>query len=113
MNSPLFSLLGEAEGYGVSFKLENNRVFVKVPKQLPSDFMQELRNRKTEIHDFLQKKQRRIEADNWALNEWRKTSLPAWRRILKESIEAQDKHRENYARWMLREVLEDEEYREP
>ena len=38
--------------------------------------------------------------------------LDGIRRILKESIEVKDTKREEYARWMLREILEDLEYRE-
>lgn len=40
------------------------------------------------------------------LDGWRRLSIPAWRRILIESGNGGDKHRENYARWMLTEVLE-------
>jgi hypothetical protein len=39
------------------------------------------------------------------LEEWRRINIPAWQRILRESIEAGDKSREKYARWMLTEVL--------
>ncbi len=46
------------------------------------------------------------------LDEWRKTAIPAWRRILVESISQRDTKREEYARKMLQEVLKDPEYRE-
>ncbi|MDP2730590.1 MAG: hypothetical protein Q8O55_08900 [Dehalococcoidales bacterium] len=39
--------------------------------------------------------------------EWRKSAIPEWRRILDESIEQKNKVRETYARWMLKVVLED------
>ena len=42
----------------------------------------------------------------WLLEEWRRTAIPAWRRILQESIQSGDNKREVYARWMLNEVLE-------
>ena len=48
----------------------------------------------------------------WMLEEWRRISIPDWRRILHESIESKDKQREDYARWMLREVLQDQDYKE-
>ena len=47
------------------------------------------------------------------LREWRRVSIPRWRDILQESIERGDASREEYARWMLREVLLDPEYEEP
>ena len=50
--------------------------------------------------------------NNWLLEEWRKTAIPTWRRILKESIDSGDTGREKYARWMLTDMLDDPEYRE-
>ena len=46
----------------------------------------------------------------WMLWEWRRVSIPEWRRILRECIESRDGRREEYARWMLREVLLDPDY---
>ena len=48
----------------------------------------------------------------WALWEWRRISIPEWRDILKTSVEQRDRKREEYARWMLSEVLLDPEYDE-
>ena len=48
----------------------------------------------------------------WMLWEWRRVSIPQWRDVLNESIEKPDKKREEYARWMLRDVLLDPEYGE-
>lgn len=45
------------------------------------------------------------------MEEWRRISIPAWRRILKESIQEGNKRREKYARWMLKEVLKDKDYK--
>lgn len=41
------------------------------------------------------------------LKEWHRVSVPQWQCILQESIDSGCKIREEYARWMLREVLED------
>jgi hypothetical protein len=49
----------------------------------------------------------------WMLWEWRRVSIPEWRRILHESIAKQDRRATDYARWMLREVLLDPGYQEP
>ena len=48
----------------------------------------------------------------WMLWEWRRVSIPEWRRILQESIDKEDTRREEYARWMLRDILLDPEYQE-
>lgn len=44
--------------------------------------------------------------------EWRRISIPEWRRILRESIAVGDQGREEYARWMLRDILLDPDYEE-
>ena len=49
----------------------------------------------------------------WALWEWRRVSIPKWQGILDESIHNTDRQREEYARWMLREVLLDPYYEQP
>ena len=49
----------------------------------------------------------------WMLWEWRRVSIPDWRGILGEAIESEDEKREEYARWMLRDILLDPEYKEP
>jgi hypothetical protein len=49
----------------------------------------------------------------WMLWEWRRVSLPEWRRILREGVDHGDRRREEYARWMLREILLDPDYEEP
>jgi hypothetical protein len=49
----------------------------------------------------------------WMLWEWRRISLPQWRRILQKSIEQGNLQGEEYARWMLRDILLDPEYQEP
>ena len=49
----------------------------------------------------------------WVLWEWRRVSIPEWRRILEQSIDDVDPFRERYARWMLGDILLDPEYEEP
>jgi hypothetical protein len=41
------------------------------------------------------------------LEEWRRACTPEWHRILQESVDQGDRRREEYARWMLREILDD------
>ena len=48
----------------------------------------------------------------WMLWEWRRVSIPEWRRILQEGVEKVDTERKEYARWMLREILLDPDYQE-
>ena len=45
--------------------------------------------------------------------EWRRVSIPEWRRMPRESVEQGDYRGEEYARWMLREILLDQDYEEP
>ena len=44
--------------------------------------------------------------------EWRRASIPEWRRILRESVDSGDSRREEDARWMLWEILLDPDYEE-
>jgi hypothetical protein len=46
------------------------------------------------------------------LEGWRRVSIPEWQRILQESIAGGDKRREEYARWMLKEILQDRDDKE-
>jgi len=48
---------------------------------------------------------------DFMLTEWRRVSIPTWQRILQESITTNNKSREEYARWMLKDVLEDPDYK--
>ena len=48
----------------------------------------------------------------WMLWEWRRVSIPLWRNILEESVFEGDIKREDYARWMLLEILLDPDYEE-
>ena len=41
----------------------------------------------------------------WILQEWRRTSIPQWQRILLEAEAKDDSKRAAYAKWMLDEVL--------
>ena len=53
-----------------------------------------------------------LQADPF-LEEWFRVSIPDWRRILLESIGNGDNGRAEYARWMLRDILQDPDYEEP
>jgi hypothetical protein len=46
------------------------------------------------------------------LEKWRRVSIPQWQRILQESVHQGDSRREEYARWMLEEILVDPDYTE-
>ncbi len=48
----------------------------------------------------------------WILWEWRRSSIPKWQDALNEAIRNGDKAREDYARWMLKDVLLDPDYLE-
>ena len=48
----------------------------------------------------------------WMLWEWRRVSIPEWQRILKQSLELGNIQSEEYARWMLRDILLDPGYPE-
>lgn len=49
----------------------------------------------------------------WPLWQWRRECIPEWQKKLETSIEIGDREGEEYARWMLREILLDPEYPDP
>ncbi len=105
-------LFEKCRSMGATFILtDNERIKVKAPSPLPDEVMDKLREAKPQLLHEIQIQGIR-EHENWILEEWRRLSIPHWRRILKASIETENKKREEYARWMLREILQDEEYRE-
>jgi hypothetical protein len=104
-------LINEAKKQGANFIPENNRLFLQASNPLPDTLVAELKNHKTEIKQYLIQ-EKTIREDNWLEEEWVRINIPCWRRILRESIEGNDKRRELYARRMLREVLEDPDYKE-
>lgn len=104
-------LLERCRTLGATLTPLRDRLRIHAPQPLPDDVVTDLREAKAQVLTEL-KWQLAKEAKYWFLEEWRKSSLPEWRRILKESIEVRNTKREAYARWMLREILEDPEYRE-
>ena len=102
------ALVDEAQALGARFTLDGERVKVAAQVPLPAPLLEKLREHKSEVLSLL-----REGFEPWALREWRRMSTPEWRRILQESIEKNVSKREEYARWMLREVLLDPQYEEP
>lgn len=103
-------LLDEAQALGARFTLNGERVTISGPAPLPTRLMKRLRQHKADVLTHIRG---RPDFEPWMLREWRRVSTPGWRWILQESIDSKDSKREDYARWMLREVLLDPEYEEP
>ena len=104
----VLALLERCRELGATLTTVDDRVKVRAPEPLPDDVIAALKEAKPQLLVELRRQQHQC----WVLEEWRRTSIPSWREVLVESIEKHDKKREEYARWMLREVLEDPDYRE-
>jgi hypothetical protein len=104
-------LLKECRELGAIFTPLKGSISIQAPEPLPEKLIVELKQAKPEILAELQKYPQNGN-DDWLLEEWRKTSIPNWRRILQGSIDTKNVSREEYARWMLKEMLEDPEYLE-
>ena len=110
--SDVGTLLERCRLLGATFIPFGDRFKVRAPEPLPEDLVAALRELKAQVLAELDR-ERQNSFRCWVLDEWRRVSIPDWRRILQESIEQQDTKREDYARWMLREILIDPEYGEP
>jgi hypothetical protein len=110
MNDPNV-LLERCKELGATLFLKEGKVRVEAPEPLPDDFVIQLRESKEQIL-FTLKHNSRKEAQNSLLEQWRKIAIPEWRRVLKLTLYMRDKPREEYARWMLKDLLHDPEYRE-
>ncbi len=106
--SDVKALVDEARALGAHFVVTGGKVKVGAPAPLPSELVTKLRQHRTELVEYL-----KLDFEPSVLREWRRVSIPEWRRILDESIQAKESRREDYARWMLREVLLDPEYEQP
>jgi hypothetical protein len=105
-------IINQVESLGATLIPWKDKIKVQAAEPLPQDIISEIKEFKQEI---LSELQRRMHLSNrcWILEEWRRISIPDWRHILIESIEINDHKREEYARWMLKEVLNDPDYKEP
>lgn len=104
-------LIKQCRDLQVSLIPVGDKLKMKGPRPLPDELMAALKEAKNDVMAEL-RRQLRPKAECWVLEKWRRTSLPAWRRILKESVQGNDTEREEYARWMLRELLQDPDYQE-
>ena len=109
----LQTILDRLQQLGISLTIAGDRIQYRPASRMPPDLAEALRGHKTELLQTLKQRQTpKPDFSYWVLEEWRRVSIPAWRRILQDSIERTDPKREEYARWMLREVLQDPEYEE-
>jgi hypothetical protein len=102
-------IVKEASELGITLRTDGDFVTYSPRSRTPQAFVDRLRQHKQAVLLYL-RQQQSTSAEPWMLAEWRRLSIPDWRRILQQSIYKGDRKREEYARWMLREVLEDREY---
>jgi hypothetical protein len=115
------ALLDTLKTHGITVTVNGDRLKLVPGSRVPQGLADTLRAHKAEVMDYLLNHQAcpstPAEAHDpmecWPLKEWRRVSIPEWRRILQESIDKRDSKREAYARWMLRDILLDPEYQEP
>jgi hypothetical protein len=107
----VFTLLEKCRELGAVLTPLNDQLKIQAPEPLPNALILGLTEAKPEILAEL-RRERRHQAECWLLEEWRRISIPDWRKILRESIATGNAGREEYARWMLREILVDPEYQE-
>jgi hypothetical protein len=105
------SLMERCKSLGATFTPLDNGFKIQAPEPLPDEIVANLKEAKADVIIEL-KRLSQDQAECWLLEEWRRISLPEWRGILQQRIESKNVKREEYARWMLKEILEDPEYKE-
>ena len=101
-------ILSRLQYLGVEVKADGDNLLLVPGSRVPTDLVSAIRGSKAEVLSRLAD-----DFEPWMLWEWRRISIPEWRRILSESMKRADHRREKYARWMLAEVLLDPEDEEP
>ncbi len=106
------SLIHRCRDRGATLLPEGGQLRVKGWSKLTEDLQEALREHKPEVLVYLRESVGEKAFDCWMLAEWRKVITPQRRRVLSESIAEGDAQREEYARWMLRDILLDPGYEE-
>jgi hypothetical protein len=107
----IWDFFDECHKLGIKLEIIDGQLKIHSSKPLPENLAATLQVSKEQILAELSRRNQDA-AKCWTLGEWRRLSVPGWRRILRESIEQKDRDRERYARWMLKEVLEDPDFEE-
>jgi len=93
---------------GIAVRVEGSDLLLEPGSRVPSDLILALWEKKQEIIDYLTYPPSPCSV----LEKWRRESIPVWRTKLLQAIMNQDYEQEEYARWMLREILLDPTYQE-
>lgn len=109
-------LLDRLRRQGVAVTVSSGQIRLVPGSRVPSHLVALLQDNKTAVCNYFAEAPDFPEAgrqDCWPLELWRRLSIPEWRERLDQSIESGDLIQEEYARWMLREILLDPQYTEP
>jgi hypothetical protein len=104
-------LIQQCEELGIQLIPSGSLLKLRANQPPSEEMLTAIKDAKSSILAELKSRQNKT-AECWMLEEWRRISIPDWRRILSESTQTKNANREQYARWMLREVLEDPDYQE-
>jgi hypothetical protein len=102
MRMDVTQLLDTLRALGVSMIPNGNRLRVRPASKVPIHLWPLIERYKPEILQTLTPPT----PIPWMLEEWRRQSIPQWRRIYRESVAKGGEMRAEYAVWMLTQVLE-------
>lgn len=100
-------LLDKAMKSGLQVKAEGDHIVIRGPRSAEAVAMEILANKVVVMALLAESPQ--IGFVPWVLQEWRRTAIPQWQSVLQEATAEGDMRRIEYARWILDEVLQDEE----
>ena len=109
-------LLDRLRRHGVAVTVSSGQIRLVPGSRVPGNLVAQLQDNKSAVCDYFYAQSAHSAPKTWPncwpLELWRRMSLPEWRERLRQSVESGDKNQEEYARWMLREILLDPQYRE-
>ena len=100
-------LLEKAFKSGLQVRADGDSLVVRGPRSAEPVALELLAHKK-EVIDHL-KAQSKNAFVPWVLQEWRRTAIPQWQHVLQEAKAEGDARRMEYARWILDEVLQNED----
>ena len=97
---------------GIAVRVEGGDLLLEPGSRVPLKLISALRENKREVIEYISGSESQGNQTCRVLDEWRRQSIPVWRKKMQQATENHETKGKSYALWMLKEILFDPEYRE-